>query len=61
MSRMSFFKKRNKLFPPLEPYDTGFLKKGKREQIIKDFYLNQLKMLVLLLKFLLIEKMLAQI
>jgi len=31
MSRMSFFKKRNKLFPPLEPYDTGFLKKGKHE------------------------------
>jgi proline iminopeptidase len=28
---MSFFKKRNKLFPPLEPYDTGFLKKGKHE------------------------------
>ena len=31
MSRMSFFKKRNKLFPPVEPYDTGFLKKGKHE------------------------------
>ena len=31
MSRMSFFKKRNKLFPPIEPYDTGFLKKGKHE------------------------------
>ena len=28
---MSFFKKENKLFPPLEPYDTGFLKKGKHE------------------------------
>ena len=31
MSRMSFFKKENKLFPPVEPYDTGFLKKGKHE------------------------------
>ena len=31
MSRMSFFKKENKLFPPIEPYDTGFLKKGKHE------------------------------
>ena len=31
MCRMSFFKKRNKLFPPVEPYDTGFLKKGKHE------------------------------
>ena len=31
MSRMSFFKKRNKLFPPIEPYDTGFLKKEKHE------------------------------
>ena len=28
---MSFFKKENKLFPPVEPYDTGFLKKGKHE------------------------------
>tara|TARA_Y100001936_G_C16060377_1_gene663775 strand:+ start:1193 stop:2155 length:963 start_codon:yes stop_codon:yes gene_type:complete len=28
---MSFFKKKNKLFPPIEPYDTGFLKKGKHE------------------------------
>ena len=28
---MSFFKKRNKLFPPIEPYHTGFLKKGKHE------------------------------
>ena len=28
---MSFFKKENKLFPPIEPYDTGFLKKGKHE------------------------------
>ena len=31
MIRMSFFKKENKLFPPVEPYDTGFLKKGKHE------------------------------
>ena len=31
MSRMSFFKKENKLFPPIEPYDTGFIKKGKHE------------------------------
>ena len=31
MSRMSFFKKENKLFPPVEPYDTGFLKKGNHE------------------------------
>ena len=28
---MSFFKKENKLFPPIEPYETGFLKKGKHE------------------------------
>ena len=28
---MSFFKKENKLFPPIEPYDTGFIKKGKHE------------------------------
>ena len=28
---MKLFKRRNKLFPPLEPYDTGFLKKGKHE------------------------------
>ena len=28
---MSFFKKKNKLFPPIEPYDTGFIKKGKHE------------------------------
>lgn len=28
---MSFFKKKNKLFPPIEPYETGFLKKGKHE------------------------------
>ena len=28
---MSFFKKDNKLFPPTEPYETGFLKKGKHE------------------------------
>jgi proline iminopeptidase len=28
---MSFFKKENKLFPPVEPYETGFLKKGKHE------------------------------
>ena len=26
---MSFFKKENKLFPAIEPYNTGFLKKGK--------------------------------
>ena len=31
MIRMSFFKKENKLFPPVEPYETGFLKKGKHE------------------------------
>ena len=28
---MSFFKKENKLFPAIEPYDTGFLKKGKHK------------------------------
>ena len=28
---MSFFKKENKLFPPIEPYHTGFIKKGKHE------------------------------
>ena len=28
---MKLFKRRNKLFPPVEPYDTGFLKKGKHE------------------------------
>jgi len=28
---MNFFKKKNKLFPPIEPYETGFLKKGKHE------------------------------
>ena len=28
---MSFFKKENKLFHPIEPYETGFLKKGKHE------------------------------
>ena len=28
---MNFFKKENKLFPPIEPYETGFLKKGKHE------------------------------
>ena len=28
---MSFFKKENKLFPPIEPYETGFIKKGKHE------------------------------
>ena len=28
---MSFFKKKNKLFPAIEPYDTGFLKKGKHK------------------------------
>ena len=28
---MSFFKKKNKLFPSIEPYETGFLKKGKHE------------------------------
>ena len=28
---MSFFKKENKLFPSIEPYETGFLKKGKHE------------------------------
>ena len=28
---MSFFKKENKLFPTIEPYDTGFLKKGKHK------------------------------
>ena len=31
ISRMSFFKKENKLFPAIEPYDTGFLKKGKHK------------------------------
>ena len=31
ISRMSFFKKKNKLFPAIEPYDTGFLKKGKHK------------------------------
>ena len=31
MIRMSFFKKENKLFPPIEPYDTGLIKKGKHE------------------------------
>jgi len=31
MNRMSFFKKENKLFPPIEPYHTGFIKKGKHE------------------------------
>ena len=28
---MSFFKKENKLFPAIEPYNTGFLKKGKHK------------------------------
>ena len=28
---MSFFKKENKLFPAIEPYDTGFLNKGKHK------------------------------
>lgn len=28
---MSFFKKENKLFPAIKPYDTGFLKKGKHK------------------------------
>lgn len=28
---MSFFKKENKLFPTIEPYDTGFLEKGKHK------------------------------
>ena len=28
---MSFFKKENKLFPAIEPYDIGFLKKGKHK------------------------------
>jgi len=28
---MIFFKKKNKLFPSIEPYDCGFLKKGKHE------------------------------
>ena len=31
ISRMSFFKKKNKLFPAIEPYDTGFLEKGKHK------------------------------
>ena len=31
ISRMSFFKKENKLFPAIETYDTGFLKKGKHK------------------------------
>ena len=31
ISRMSFFKKKNNLFPAIEPYDTGFLKKGKHK------------------------------
>ena len=28
---MKLFKRRNKLFPPIEPFDSGFLKKGKHE------------------------------
>jgi len=28
---MKFFKKKNQLFPPIDPYDKGFIKKGKHE------------------------------
>ena len=28
---MKFFKKKNKLFPPIDPYDKGYIKKGKHE------------------------------
>ncbi|MEL0199030.1 MAG: prolyl aminopeptidase, partial [Gammaproteobacteria bacterium] len=28
---MAFFSKKNKLFPSIEPFDTGFIKKGIHE------------------------------
>jgi hypothetical protein len=31
---MKLFKKKNKLFPPIEPYDTGFLKRENMKYIM---------------------------